>query len=283
MAPSLLSTLLLVPTLLAPLISAHGHMTVPAPRIDSAQPNNDYLRNPWDNTKLGGCGSVAGKPRSKFTSVTPGAPLTVEWEIGFWTGAALHQGTIDVQISKSGSESGWESLGTVSMQGKSTVADTPHSTVVTLPKDLKSGDTPILRWFWKAGVTPETYINCADLKVGGGAAGGGSGTGGSKAPTPSKVPTVTTRTVNRPTTTQAPKPPAPAKTNNPPPSAPTKTNNPPPSAGGSSGASCTVGDMKCTAVTGQYLHCAADGKYITRQCASGLKCHQEGAGLYCGW
>ena len=168
---------------LIPLVAAHGQMLSPLVRTSSAFGSNDYLRSPLNlraplftnGASMEPCGGVSrGESQTSATSVSPGQTLSINWEMGFWTGAALHQGNIQIQISADGSEGNWETLKTVDLTGKSTVDDTPHGTEVTLPSSL--GSNPVLRWYWDATLTGEKYINCADLTTnGGGSPGNDSG------------------------------------------------------------------------------------------------------------
>ncbi|KAJ3041720.1 hypothetical protein HDV00_008808 [Rhizophlyctis rosea] len=166
-------------TLLAilPLVASHGQMLNPPPRTSASQGTNDYLRQPLNlrsslfpgGTAMEPCGGMSRSDSSTpATAVTPGQTLNVNWEIGFWTGAALHQGNIQIQISND--EGDWQTLSTVDLTGDDTVDKTPHSVDVTLPDSL--GSNPMLRWYWTAGVTEEKYINCADLTTSGGGGGG---------------------------------------------------------------------------------------------------------------
>lgn len=185
----MISPLTLALTLVSvlPLVAGHGHMTYPPPRQTRDAPNVDNLRFPL-NMRPGypgndGCAGISrGQSNAGSLDVSPGQTLRVAWEIGFWTGLALHQGSIRIQISKSGSDNGWEDLKTISLVGASTVAATPQDTTVQLPGDIRGN--PVLRWLWVASVTAETYINCADLKVNGAPAppsDGGRGNGASPA------------------------------------------------------------------------------------------------------
>ncbi|KAJ3052324.1 hypothetical protein HK097_006524 [Rhizophlyctis rosea] len=162
-----------------PLVAAHGQMLSPEVRKSSSAQNSDYLRNPLNlrtsptGSPMEPCGGMSrGDSSTLATSVSPNQNLNVNWEIGLWTGLALHQGTIDIQISADGSESNWETLTTVDLNGKSTVEATPKDVNVKLPSSL--GSNPVLRWYWKAGLTGETYINCADLTTNGGVSSGGN-------------------------------------------------------------------------------------------------------------
>ncbi|KAJ1561332.1 hypothetical protein HK405_004228 [Cladochytrium tenue] len=168
-------------------VAAHGHMTDPPSRFATGMANSDHQRDPinlrtadfgssW-TTPMTPCGGVL-KSQSNVatTSVTAGQTYTVAWEIGFWTGAALHQGSITVSIAAASSDDSgtFTQLGTVSLVGDSTVDTTPHSMDVTIPSTYTSGTALTMQWYWHGSLTDEDYYNCADLVVSG-SSGSGSG------------------------------------------------------------------------------------------------------------
>ncbi|KAI8813852.1 hypothetical protein BJ742DRAFT_382235 [Cladochytrium replicatum] len=154
----------------------HGALTSPVPRFSPRFDNPDHTRNPLnmrteffpslDETEMLVCGGINSLSESKIkpTKVQSGQTLAVEWEMGYWTGAALHQGTVDVFL-RVGSGS-FESVSeTINLKGLTTVEQTPHGMTIKIPGGLADGTALVLRWLWVGGVTPETYVNCADLVI----------------------------------------------------------------------------------------------------------------------
>ncbi|KAJ1537917.1 hypothetical protein HK405_014250, partial [Cladochytrium tenue] len=153
---------------LAPIagVVAHGHMTDPPSRYGTDQGNDDHQRTPinlrpedfpstW-TTPMTPCGGLL-KSQSKIstTSVSAGAEYVVAWEMGYWTGAALHQGFVTVSITTAtDDDSGtFTQLGTVSLVGDTTVDTTPHNMTVTIPSSYASGEYLTMQWYWKGSVT----------------------------------------------------------------------------------------------------------------------------------
>ncbi|KAJ3217981.1 hypothetical protein HDU67_006881 [Dinochytrium kinnereticum] len=111
------------------------------------------------------CGGVK-KDDSKVapTAVSPGQEVDVTWEMGYWTGAALHQGWVTMSIYRGSDDKGpWEKLQTVSMVGFSTVETSPKGCKIKIPEDVKIGDPITLHFNWTGSVTNEVFHNCADL------------------------------------------------------------------------------------------------------------------------
>jgi len=161
--------------MLPALIQAHGMLLTPAVRTMPAMDNKDYLRNPLPRTFNGAsqasmytCGGIDKPAKPAYTMVTPGQVLPLTWEMGLWTGAALHQGLVEVSLSQNADKGPWTQIGLLSLVGDSTVASTPHGMSVTLPKTLECAAVGgcTLQWRWNASVTPERFVNCADLMTG---------------------------------------------------------------------------------------------------------------------
>ncbi|KAJ3416607.1 hypothetical protein HDV05_000889 [Chytridiales sp. JEL 0842] len=168
-----LLNLLLVSTLPS-LALAHGALTLPKPRFGKSFDNDDHIRQPIhmrgnlfkEGVSMVPCGGLTkGDSKVPPTVVVAGGDVKVEWEMGYWTGAALHQGTVDITLSANGDDGPWEHLSTTSMVGHSTVQDSPKGTTVKIPEGLKVGTELVLRFNWTASVTPEIFYNCADLIV----------------------------------------------------------------------------------------------------------------------
>ncbi|KAJ3322263.1 hypothetical protein HDU76_013919 [Blyttiomyces sp. JEL0837] len=171
--PATKATLFLLLSYLTTQVQSHGALTFPTPRFGKQFDNNDHQRQPIHlranlfpaGTSMLPCGGVT-KDQSKVqpTEVAPGQVLNVAWEMGFWTGAALHQGWVTVSISNGEKDAGpWVQLNTISLVGDSTVATTPHGFPITIPSNLNVGEFATLQWNWTGSVTPEIYYNCADL------------------------------------------------------------------------------------------------------------------------
>ncbi|KAI9359984.1 hypothetical protein DFJ73DRAFT_92746 [Zopfochytrium polystomum] len=174
----MLGRLLLVLVGTATAVTAHGRMTSPPSRYGIGFDDFDHQRNPMNlrgqvmpygwTTPLLPCGGVL-KSQSEIpeTPVTAGADLEVSWEMGLWTGAALHQGWVETSIkSATDDDSGdWKSLNNISIDGLTTVDSTPHGYTVSIPSSFAPGDKLTLRWIWYGSVTDEIYYNCADLVV----------------------------------------------------------------------------------------------------------------------
>ncbi|KAI8812972.1 hypothetical protein BJ742DRAFT_790639 [Cladochytrium replicatum] len=192
--------------LFASRVFGHGALTLPAPRYSPRFDNPDHTRNPLNmrteffpsvnEEEMLVCGGINSISESKIkaTKVQVGQTLGVEWEMGFWTGAALHQGTVDIFL-KVGSGS-FEKVGkTINLNGLTTVEKTPHGTTIEIPSGLSDGTTLVLRWLWAGGVTPETYVNCADLVIAGSSGGEGNvGKGSQESTTTTEKATSTTIT-----------------------------------------------------------------------------------------
>jgi len=111
------------------------------------------------------CGGIAKPAAPAYTAVSPGESLPLTWEMGLWTGIALHQGLVEASISMNGDNGPWTQLKVLSLVGDSTVDTTPHGMSVTLPSTLECAAVGgcTLQWRWNASVTPERFVNCADL------------------------------------------------------------------------------------------------------------------------
>ncbi|KAI8850922.1 hypothetical protein BC829DRAFT_136977 [Chytridium lagenaria] len=110
------------------------------------------------------CGGLTqSNSKTPALSVSPAQDLEVQWEMGFWTGAALHEGWVTISLAHDDAGP-YKELAVVDFRGKKTVDESPHGVKVTLPSDFKVGDTATLQFNWTASVTPEIFYNCADLK-----------------------------------------------------------------------------------------------------------------------
>lgn len=239
------------------------------------------------------CGGLY-KSQSKV-SVTPvrsGESLTVSWEMGFWTGAALHQGTVVLSIAPATANDvgPWTQLAEISFVGCASVSCSPKSAVVQIPSGYKDGDMLTMSFNWTASVTPEIFYNCADLVVASGSY------------TPSDAPDKITSQVNMPSTliaalapSHAPSPTSPAITFTEPntPSACVKPGKLTCDSSrgtlsicdgstgswlnlGTIGGSCTLGDSIC--VGEHYAVCEPSGKWVCMDCAKGTVCSKAGKG-----
>lgn len=160
---------------LTPVWGSQAQMFTPAVRASSVDyPSNDYLRQPLNlradimpnAVNIQSCGGMSrSMSLTPPTTVTPGKLLGLEWNFGTWTGEALHQGTICIDISRDGSEGDWQRMVTMNFNGKQTADNVQHGMDLTMPRNLVPASTPILRWIWENSLTGEKFINCADLYV----------------------------------------------------------------------------------------------------------------------
>ena len=153
----------------AALANSHGMITSPIPRYGVGFDNNDHQRQPihlrgnvfpasysGSRAPMVPCGGLY-KSQSKV-SVTPvrsGESLTVSWEMGFWTGAALHQGTVVLSIAPATANDvgPWTQLAEISFVGCASVSCSPKSAVVQIPSGYKDGDMLTMSFNWTASVT----------------------------------------------------------------------------------------------------------------------------------
>ncbi|KAJ3414743.1 hypothetical protein HDV05_006082 [Chytridiales sp. JEL 0842] len=238
-------------------VSAHGMMLCPKPRFKVGMDNSDHQRNPTvlraplfpPGTPMLPCGGVTkGQSSVPATSVTPGQDLHVSWEMGHWTGAALHEGTVEISISIGGDDADpWISLGEISLVGLKSVETTPHGMTVKLPADIPKDSLATLRWNWTASVTPEIFYNCADLVFSGG---NGDCTSSTNAPSINYI---------APTSAPLPNSPIPDKAGSAyvPPSSTVEEK------------SCTAGSIKCF---GKKLGRCDHGQWVKFDCAPGTAC-----------
>lgn len=189
----MLPTLLFLTASLPLLVSGHGCLTFPPARYGKSFPDDTNLRSPI-NTGISR-GTEPGVPMfpcggvSHATSKTPvtniGLSVDLTWEMGYWTGAALHGGNLGVDISTN--EQTWTPLGNISFAGGTgpdVLAATPRGMRVNIPASF-SGQNAVLRWWWVAIVTPEQFISCSDVII------RGTSPGPSTTPAPVSVPVIT--------------------------------------------------------------------------------------------
>lgn len=247
------STLLIVAALCLTNVDAHGKMTTPAIRLVNAK----YMRDAHSSLRGGGngetqvapvellnargqpdqpaaptfdimngCRGIEYDPTQPVTDVTPGQELDVAWQI-----VAPHPGYLELRIVRPTTEASGMIMynpDTPALKRIGNFGTTSGSTTVTIPSTLSGCDTPgncALQWYWHSEFASQTYINCADIVVGG--SGGAQPTPTSAAPASNMTPapaateSPSTPATPAPTTPPATTAPAPAAADNDTPS-PTK-------------------------------------------------------------
>jgi len=133
--------------------SAHGRMLEPSIRIKAGDEDQGFTLTNGPTTQQPCAGNLPGPVQTNFKS---GETIPIKWKI-----TAAHKGTCIVQLSVTGKDTDFKDL-----KKFDNCADTngDFSDTVNLPKDV-SCEKCTLRFQWKALLTNELYLNCADISI----------------------------------------------------------------------------------------------------------------------
>ncbi|RKO97360.1 hypothetical protein CXG81DRAFT_24933 [Caulochytrium protostelioides] len=180
-------------------VQAHGRMTNPVSRqlaADSDPTSANYPINGAAQRMMDSapepCGGVSkAGSLGKVTNLTTG-PVNIEYLI-----TANHKGTAQISISK-------DEVNFVNISELFEVQSGTNSVPATIPSGYEGA--AIIRFKWDAAITPEHYINCADVMISGG--GYGAPTASTTAPaaaaatTAAAAPAATTTAAASPAATE---------------------------------------------------------------------------------
>ncbi|CAG8510015.1 21342_t:CDS:2 [Cetraspora pellucida] len=129
-------------------------MTFPKPRIPPGDEDNGLTitRGP---TKQYPC--AGNKKTTTLANFRPGQLVDVKWEIG-----AAHRGSCAIDLSTNGKDTDFKVLKTI--DDCADQAGKNFSSKVKLPSRINCNSCT-LRFRWKADITKELYLNCADIRI----------------------------------------------------------------------------------------------------------------------
>jgi len=165
-------------------VSAHGRMLIPQIRIKPGDADQGFsITN--GPTKTEPC--AGNPPGTVLTNYQPGQSVPIQWKI-----TAAHRGNCTVELSTTGKDSDFKALKFFDACAEQ---DGDFSDTFQLPADVQC-DKCTVRWVWRALLTDELYLNCADVSIG-----SGSTSSPSQVASPKRASTTTTPPKHASTTT----------------------------------------------------------------------------------
>ncbi|KAL1919426.1 uncharacterized protein VTP21DRAFT_2119 [Calcarisporiella thermophila] len=147
---------------LIPLVSAHGRMVDPKPRLKKGDEKNDFLFALGPN-EVNPCGGLkAGKPQATFQA---GSTINVGYDI-----TVAHGGPCRIELSTTGKDTDFKTLDSFDNCAERIGQ---FKRAVQLPNEGCEKCT--LRWFWDAFLPAKPYVTCSDIRIVGGSKKGGKG------------------------------------------------------------------------------------------------------------
>ncbi|KAL1924079.1 uncharacterized protein VTP21DRAFT_7114 [Calcarisporiella thermophila] len=147
-------------------VAAHGRMVSPPIRLKPGDQNNgfDFAKGPNTRQPCGGlvrilafASCLASGLSNVQANFQPGAQIPIKWQI-----TAAHKGPCFIELSTDGRDGNFKTLKTLP-----NCAETNGDFSDSVSPGNVQCDKCTLRFRWQAKLTGETYINCADISIGG--------------------------------------------------------------------------------------------------------------------